>query len=69
MKNNKAVGINGIPSEFLQNLGVKSMKELVKLCQDMYDHGKWPSDFTKLVLIPIEKNTNAVSVKTTGQSV
>ena len=36
------------------------MKELIKLCQDMYEQGKWPSDFTKLVLIPLEKKPNAV---------
>lgn len=60
MKDKKAVGIDAIPSEFLKNLGENSMKELTQLCQVAYERGEWPSDFTKLVLIPLEKKTNAI---------
>src|SRR5580692_1678316 len=33
MKRNKAVGVDGIPGEFLKALGEKGMKELVQMCK------------------------------------
>jgi len=60
LKDNKAAGVDGIPAEFLKALGEKAMKELVELCQSMYEKGIWPNDFTRLVLIPLEKKENAV---------
>ena len=60
MKDNKAAGVDGIPAEFLKALGHKGTNELVSMCQDMYETGKWPTDFTRLVFIPIEKKENAV---------
>jgi len=60
MKDNKAAGVDGIPAEFLKALGDKGTNELVSMCQDMYETGKWPTDFTRLVFIPIEKKENAV---------
>ena len=60
MKDNKAAGVDGIPAEFLKALGDKGTNELISLCQDMYETGKWPTDFTRLVFIPIEKKENAV---------
>lgn len=59
MKENKAVGVDGIPAEFWKTMGDRGMEELVGLCQEMYEEGKWPEDFTRLVLIPIPKKENA----------
>ena len=41
-------------------LGEKGLKELTELCQEMYEKGVWPEDFTKIVMIPIEKKVNAM---------
>jgi len=60
MKDSKAAGVDGIPAEFWKALGDRGTEELVRLCQDMYETGKWPADFTRLVFIPLEKKENAV---------
>jgi hypothetical protein len=60
MKKNKAVGVDGIPAEFLQTLGKNGMKEVVALCREMYRTGVWPTDFAKSVMIPLPKKTNVV---------
>jgi hypothetical protein len=61
MKNNKAVGVDGIPAEILKTLGEDTLKEIVKLCKDMYRDGKWPKDFTRSIVIPIPKKPNAIN--------
>ena len=60
MKNNKAVGVDEIPAELWKSLGDKGMEEIVKLCKLMYETGKWPSDFTRLVFVPLQKKDNAL---------
>jgi len=60
MKNGKAVGVDGIPAEFWKLLGERGNKELRRLCMEVYEKGEWPRDFTHIVMIPIEKKTNAV---------
>ena len=60
MKVNKAVGVDEIPAEFWKALGDKGLEELVGLCQDIYEEGTWPEDFTRLVFIPLQKKENAV---------
>jgi Reverse transcriptase (RNA-dependent DNA polymerase)/Endonuclease/Exonuclease/phosphatase family len=59
MKNGKAEGIDNIPIEILKNLGENARNELVQLCQDIYDTGKWPEDFLQSIVIPIQKKPNA----------
>src|SRR5277367_1279237 len=60
MKTGKAVGVDEVPAEFLKVLGEKGEKELVTLCKEMYIEGKWPEDFTRVVMIPLPKKANAV---------
>ena len=60
MKEGKAVGVDEIPVEMLKSLGEKALKEVCDICQNMYEEGKWPDDFTKTVLIPLPKKNNAV---------
>ena len=60
MKKNKAVGEDNIPAEFWKVLGEKGTKELVALCKEMYVQGVWPEDFTKVIMIPLQKKANAV---------
>jgi hypothetical protein len=59
LKKNKAEGIDDIPAELLKHLGTNGKKELVKLCQDIYISGEWPTDFLQTVMIPLEKKPHA----------
>jgi retron-type reverse transcriptase len=59
LKNNKATGIDNIPAEILKGLGEKAMNELVRLCQEIYDTGRWPEDFLQSIMIPMKKKKNA----------
>ena len=56
----KAIGPDGIPAEFWKVLGAKGTTELVELCKEMYVKGIWPSDFTRVVMNPLQKKMNAV---------
>src|SRR6478609_509523 len=56
----KAIGPDGIPAEFWKVLEAKGTKELVELYKEMYVKGIWPSDFTRVVMIPLQKKMNAV---------
>ena len=49
-----------VPAEFWKVLGAKGTKELVELCKEMYVKGIWPSDFTRVVMIPFQKKMNAI---------
>ena len=60
MKDGKAVGVDEIPAEMLKSLGEKALQEICDLCQQMYEEGKWPDDFTRTVMIPLPKKNNAV---------
>jgi hypothetical protein len=60
MKCGKAVGVDGIPAELLKMLDDEQIRSLEKLCQDMYEKGSWPEDFTKAIMIPLPKKQNAV---------
>ena len=60
LKGNKSVVVDEIPAEFLKTLGLKGTKIIVELCKNMYEQGVWPKDFTRVVLIPLQKKVNAV---------
>ena len=55
LKVGKAIGPDGISAEFWKVLREKGTKELVDLCKEMYVKGIWPTDFTRVVLIPLKK--------------
>ena len=42
------------------SLGNKATTEIVELCKTTYNEGKWPNDFTQVVMVPIPKKTKAV---------
>ena len=61
LKSGKASpGVDEIPGELLKYLENKAKAELLELTNEIYESGKWPSDFTKSLIIPLEKvkNTN-----------
>src|SRR6476469_11058990 len=60
LKVGKAIGPDGMLAEFWKVLGTKGTKELVELCKEMYVKSIWPSDFTRVVMIPLQKKINAV---------
>ena len=60
MKQNKAEGVDGIPAEFWKVLSGRALKELIGLCSQMYEEGVWPTDFSRVIMIPLQKKTNAV---------
>ena len=41
MKEEKAVGVDDIPTEMLKSLGEKALQELYEIYQQMYERGKW----------------------------
>jgi len=59
LKNGKASGVDSIPAEFLKALGEKGTRKVIELCQKIYEEGIWPKDFTRVVMIPIQKKVNA----------
>ena len=56
MKHKKAVGVDGIPSELWKVIDEEGLKELVKLCRNIYNQGKWPVEFTKSIVILYQRN-------------
>ena len=60
MKDGKAVGVDEIPAEMLKNLGEKAIQQVCEICQDIYEKGKWPDDFTRIAMIPLPKKNNAL---------
>ena len=59
LKSGKAAGIDDIPAEFLKHLGKEAKNELFDICRQVYSKGKWPADFLKSIIIPIEKKVGA----------
>ena len=55
LKSRKAVDIDEIPAEFWTGLGKETATELIKLCERIYKEGIWPDDFTKAILIPLQR--------------
>jgi hypothetical protein len=59
MKKRMAEGVDMIPAEILKILGKEAYKHLGRICKQMYETGTWSEDFTKVVLIPLQKQQNA----------
>lgn len=55
MKEKKSAGVDELPIEFFKCLTEKGLNEIVGLCNKIYNSGKWPEDFLKIVMIPIPK--------------
>ena len=61
MKNGKAT-VHGIPIELVKCLG-EEKKEILSLCNKIYNEGEWPEEFMNTVLLPIPKKSNAKKCK------
>ena len=44
----------------LEDFGGGCLPARRKICKNMYNTGTWPQDFTKVVMIPLQKKQNAV---------
>src|SRR6218665_2501200 len=51
MKSKKSTGIDNISAEMIKSLGEEATEELVLLCKHVYNKGKWPDDFSKLIVV------------------
>ena len=58
MKNGKTTAVHGIPIEFVKCLG-EGKKEILSLCNKIYNEGEWPEESMESVLLPIRKKSNA----------
>ena len=57
LKTKKAPGCDGISAELIKELGPSGTDRLVGLCQDIYETGKWPEDYTRVKMVPIPKKS------------
>ena len=55
LKTGKTAGDDGIPAELVKSLDANGAEEINKLCQEMYETGIWPDDFTSVRMKPIPK--------------
>ena len=55
LKVGKATGDDGIPAELVKGLSADGIEGITKLCQEMYETGTWPEDFTRVRMKPIPK--------------
>ena len=55
IKEGKAVEVDEIPADLLKRMGDKALTEITEICYKMYEEGKWPDDFTRVVMIPLPK--------------
>lgn len=55
LKNNKAVGTDGIPAEILKIMGDTGIDELHSLCNSIWKSGIWPREWCRSVYIPLHK--------------
>ncbi|KAI5743600.1 hypothetical protein M8J77_020048 [Diaphorina citri] len=63
LKNNKALGSDGIPAEALKTLGISAVSRITELINKIYDTGIWPEDLVKTILVPLPKKPNATECK------
>jgi len=59
IKKGKAVGVDETPADFLKIMGEEAYLYLERICKKMYETGTWPEDFTKVVMVPLQKKQNA----------
>uniref|UniRef100_A0A8D8WJF1 Craniofacial development protein 2 n=1 Tax=Cacopsylla melanoneura TaxID=428564 RepID=A0A8D8WJF1_9HEMI len=59
LSNNKAVGTDQIPIEFVKTLNERAMSEITLLINSIYKEGIIPSDFLESIFIPLPKKNKA----------
>ena len=55
MKNGKATGVDGIPIELAKCLG-EGKREILSLCNKIYNEGEWPEEFMETALATRQVN-------------
>ena len=61
-KNVKATGVNGIPIKMFKCLD-EGKKEILSVCNKIYNEGEWPKEFMDMVLLLIPNKNNAKKCK------
>lgn len=59
-KDKKAVGVDTIPAELLQNVGKRMKEQLCMVIGDCYDKGDFPSEFVRSRLITFPKTSGVL---------
>ena len=62
IKNGKATGVDRILIEMVKCVG-EGNKEILSICNKIYEEGEWPEEFMETVVLPIPKNNNAKKCK------
>lgn len=68
LKNSKYAGSNNIPGEMLKSGEDDMTISQLYMCNKILSDGEWPAEWTKSILIPMQKRPVG-SVATTGRSV
>ncbi|KAI5738445.1 hypothetical protein M8J77_007179 [Diaphorina citri] len=63
LRNNKALGSDGIPAEALKSLGIGAVSRITNMINKIYDTGIWPEELMKTILVPLPKKPNATECK------
>ena len=58
LKNNKSTGPDGIPAELIKAGGNQVIEEVHRICEDIWNTGRWPQDWCKSTLIMLPKKGN-----------
>ena len=51
----EAAGFDNIPAELIKNGGEGTIDVLHKICNSIWKTGEWPSQWTRLLIIPLPK--------------
>ena len=58
IKNGKTTGVDGISIALVKCM-CEGKKEILSLCNEIYNEGEWPEKFMETELLPIPKTNNA----------
>ena len=58
LPNEKSPGIDGIPGELIKHGGESMISTLTEICQKCWEQKKWPTEWTKSIIIPLPKKGN-----------
>ncbi|XP_012544182.2 transposon TX1 uncharacterized 149 kDa protein [Bombyx mori] len=55
LKSNKAPGPDHITAEIIKSLGERGVNAVHSICNYVWQHGEWPNDWTKSIILPLHK--------------
>lgn len=58
LKNGKSAGLDNIPAELIKNGGETMIELLIKICNQIWKTGEWPTSWTQSLIITLPKKGN-----------